>query len=146
MSLRIALAQLNLFVGDVGGNTQRVIDIAAEARDKLKADLVLFPELAVCGYPPEDLLFHKGLRRQVAAALERVRSEVQGVTVMVGYPDYTDDAIYNAAVLVRDGKAVANYRKQELPNYLVFDEKRYFKPGEESCVVELKGIRVGLLI
>jgi NAD+ synthase (glutamine-hydrolysing) len=146
MSLRIALAQLNLFVGDVGGNTQRVIDIAAEARDKLKADLVLFPELALSGYPPEDLLFHKGLRRQVAAALERVRSEVQGVTVMVGYPDYTDDAIYNAAVLVRDGKVAANYRKQELPNYLVFDEKRYFKPGEESCVVELKGIRVGLLI
>jgi NAD+ synthase (glutamine-hydrolysing) len=146
MSLRIALAQVNLFVGDVGGNTQRVIDTSAEARDKLKADLVLFPELALSGYPPEDLLFHKGMRRQVAAALERVRSEVKGVTVMVGYPDYTDDAIYNAAVLVRDGKAVANYRKQELPNYLVFDEKRYFKPGQESCVVELNGIRVGLLI
>src|SRR5688572_10267736 len=146
MSLRIALAQLNLFVGDVGGNTQRVIDTAAQARDKLNADLVLFPELAVCGYPPEDLLFHKGMRRQVAAALERVRKEVKDVAVMVGYPDYTDDAIYNAAVLVRDGKAVANYRKQELPNYLVFDEKRYFKAGQESCVVELNGIRVGLLI
>jgi len=146
MSLRIALAQLNLFVGDVGGNTQRVLDTAAQARDKLQADLVLFPELAVCGYPPEDLLFHKGMRRQVAAALERVRNEVAGVALMVGYPDYTDDAIYNAAVLVRDGKVVANYRKQELPNYLVFDEKRYFKPGQESCVVELKGIRVGLLI
>jgi NAD+ synthase (glutamine-hydrolysing) len=146
MSLRIALAQLNLFVGDVGGNTQRVLDTAAEARDKLQADLVLFPELAVCGYPPEDLLFHKGMRRQVAAALERVRNEVAGVALMVGYPDYTDDAIYNAAVLVRDGKVVANYRKQELPNYLVFDEKRYFKPGQESCVVELEGIRVGLLI
>jgi NAD+ synthase (glutamine-hydrolysing) len=146
MSLRIALAQLNLFVGDVGGNTQRVIDTAAEARDRLNADLVLFPELALSGYPPEDLLFHKGLRRQVAAALERVRSEVTGVTVLVGYPDYTDDAIYNAAVLVRDGKPVANYHKQELPNYLVFDEKRYFKPGQESCVVEIKGIRVGLLI
>ena len=109
-----------------------MIDIAAEARDKLKADLVLFPELAVCGYPPEDLLFHKGMRRQVAAALERVRNEVKGVAVMVGYPDYTDDAIYNAAVLVRDGKVVANYHKQELPNYLVFDEKRYFKPGQRE--------------
>ena len=71
MSLRIALAQLNLFVGDVGGNTQRVIDTAAEARDRLKADLVLFPELSLSGYPPEDLLFHKGMRRQVAAAMER---------------------------------------------------------------------------
>jgi len=146
MSLRIALAQLNLFVGDVGGNAQRVIDTAAEARDRLKADLVLFPELSLSGYPPEDLLFHKGMRRQVAAALERVRSEVSGIAVMVGYPDYTDDAIYNAAVLIRDGKVLANYHKQELPNYLVFDEKRYFKPGRDSSVVELQGIRVGLLI
>src|SRR5512145_2120725 len=146
MSLRIALAQLNLFVGDVGGNAQRVIDAAAEARDRLKADLVLFPELALSGYPPEDLLFHKGMRRQVAAAMERVRSEVQGVSVMVGYPDYTEDSIYNAAALVRDGRVVANYHKQELPNYSVFDEKRYFKPGQESCVVEMNGIRVGLLI
>lgn len=146
MSLRIALAQLNLFVGDVGGNTQRVIDTAADARDRLKADLVLFPELALSGYPPEDLLFHKGMRRQVAAAMERVRSEVSGVAVMVGYPDYTDDAIYNAAALIRDGKVLANYHKQELPNYSVFDEKRYFKPGSESRIVELKGIRVGLLI
>jgi NAD+ synthase (glutamine-hydrolysing) len=146
MSLRIALAQLNLFVGDVGGNAQRVIDTAAEARDRLQADLVLFPELALSGYPPEDLLFHKGMRRQVAAAMERVRSEVQGVSVMVGYPDYTEDSIYNAAALVRDGQVVANYHKQELPNYSVFDEKRYFKPGQESRVVEMKGIRVGLLI
>lgn len=146
MSLRIALAQLNLFVGDVGGNTQRVIDTAAEARDRLKADLVLFPELSLSGYPPEDLLFHKGMRRQVAAAMERVRSEVKGVAVMVGYPDYTDDAIYNAATLIRDGKVLANYHKQELPNYLVFDEKRYFEPGHESRIVEIQGIRVGLLI
>jgi NAD+ synthase (glutamine-hydrolysing) len=146
MSLRIALAQLNLFVGDVGGNAQRVIDTAAEARDRLKADLVLFPELALSGYPPEDLLFHKGMKRQVAAAMERVRSEVKGVTVMVGYPDYADEVIYNAAALLRDGKLLANYHKQELPNYSVFDEKRYFKPGQESRVVELNGIRVGLLI
>jgi len=146
MSLRIALAQLNLFVGDVGGNAQRVIDTAAEARDRLKADLVLFPELALSGYPPEDLLFHKGMKRQVAAALERVRAEIKGVTVMVGYPDYADDTIYNAAALIRDGKLLANYHKQELPNYLVFDEKRYFKPGQESRVVEMNGIRVGLLI
>jgi len=135
-----------MFVGDVGGNAQRVIDTATEARDRLKADLVLFPELALSGYPPEDLLFHKGMKRQVAAALERVRNEVNGVTVMVGYPDYTDDTIYNGAALVRDGKLLANYHKQELPNYSVFDEKRYFKPGQESRVVELNGIRVGLLI
>lgn len=145
-SLRIALAQINLFVGDVAGNTQRVIDVAADARDRLKADLVLFPELSLCGYPPEDLLFHKGLRRQVSAALERVRAETHGVAVMVGYPEYTQDAIYNAAALVRDGATLANYRKQELPNYRVFDEKRYFEPGTETRIVEINGIRVALLI
>ena len=145
-TLRIALAQLNLFVGDVAGNTQRVIDSAAEARDRLKADLVLFPELTLCGYPPEDLLFHKGLRRQVNSALERVRSETSGIAVMVGYPEYTEDAIYNAAAVVRDGATLANYRKQELPNYAVFDEKRYFTPGRETRIVDINGIRIATLI
>lgn len=145
-TLRIALAQLNLFVGDVAGNAQRVIDVAADARERLAADLVLFPELTLCGYPPEDLLFHKGLRRQVATAMDRVRAETRGVTVMVGYPEYTDDAIYNAAAVVRDGEVLANYRKQELPNYAVFDEKRYFKHGRDTRIVELQGIRVATLI
>jgi NAD+ synthase (glutamine-hydrolysing) len=145
-SLRIALAQINLFVGDVAGNTQRVIDTAADARDRLKADLVLFPELSLSGYPPEDLLFHKGLRRQVSGALERVRAETSGIAVMVGYPEYAQDAIYNAAALIRDGEILASYRKQELPNYRVFDEKRYFKHGSDTRIVELNGIRVALLI
>ena len=146
MTLRIALAQLNLFVGDVAGNTQRVVDVAAEARDRLRADLVLFPELTLCGYPPEDLLFHKGLRRQVAVAMDRVRAETRGVAVMVGYPEYTDDAIYNAAAVVRDGEMLANYRKQELPNYAVFDEKRYFKQGRDTRIVEMQGIKLAMLI
>ena len=145
-TLRLALAQLNLFVGDVAGNAQRVLHAAAETRDCLAVDVVLFPELTLCGYPPEDLLFHKGLRRQVAAALERVRAESRGIGVLVGYPEYTEEGIYNAAVLVRDGNTLANYRKQELPNYAVFDEKRYFKHGRETCIVELNGIRVALLI
>jgi NAD+ synthase (glutamine-hydrolysing) len=145
-TLRIALAQLNLFVGDVAGNTQRVIAAAAEARDRLQADFVLFPELTLCGYPPEDLLFHKGLRRQVIAALERVRAETSGIALMVGYPEYAEGAIFNAAAVVRDGEVLANYRKQELPNYAVFDEKRYFKPGRGTCIVEIKGIRIATLI
>jgi len=144
--LRIALAQTNLFVGDVAGNTQRVLDVAAQARDRLGADLVLFPELTLSGYPPEDLLFHRGLRRQVTAALERVRTEARDVGVVVGYPEYVEGAIYNSAALLQGGDVVANYRKQELPNYLVFDEKRYFKPGHETRIVEIKGIRVALLI
>ncbi|MGH8177138.1 MAG: NAD+ synthase [Steroidobacter sp.] len=145
-SLRIALAQLNLFVGDVAGNTQRVIDVSAEARDRLHADLVLFPELTLCGYPPEDLLFHNGLRKQVAAALQRVLAETRGIGVVIGYPEYAGDAIYNSAALIRDGAMLANYRKQELPNYSVFDEKRYFEHGEETRIVEMNGIRVAMLI
>jgi NAD+ synthase (glutamine-hydrolysing) len=145
-TLRIALAQLNLFVGDVAGNTQRLIETSAEARDRLAADLVLFPELSLSGYPPEDLLFHKGLRRQVTVALDRVRSETSGITVVAGFPDYADEGIYNAAAVLRDGVMLASYRKQELPNYRVFDEKRYFKHGRDTCIVEIKGIRVAVLI
>src|SRR5690606_8286193 len=121
--MRIALAQLNLFVGDVAGNTQRLIAATAQARDELRADLVLFPELSLCGYPPEDLLFHNGLRRQVANALDELRPSVQGITVVAGYPEYAPEGIYNAAAVLRDGQVVADYRKQELPNYRVFDEK-----------------------
>ncbi len=145
-SVRIALAQLNLFVGDVAGNTQRVIDVAARARDEIKADLVLFPELSLSGYPPEDLLFHTGMRRQVDAALKRVKEEIHGITVMVGYPEYADGGIYNAAMMARDGTTLANYRKQELPNYKVFDEKRYFRHGSETRIVDINGIRVAMLI
>src|SRR5262245_8177458 len=145
-SLRIALGQLDRFVGDVAGNTQRVIDVAAQARDQLHADVVLFPEMSLSGYPPEDLLFHKGMRRQVTAALERVRAETRGIAVMVGYPDYADDGIYNAAAMIRDGATLASYRKQELPNYRVFDEKRYFRHGRDTRIVTLNGIRTAMLI
>jgi NAD+ synthase (glutamine-hydrolysing) len=145
-SLRIALAQLNLFVGDVAGNAQRMIDTSAQARDDMRADLVLFPELSLSGYPPEDLLFHSGLRRQVKTAMDRVRSEISGITVVAGYPEYAEEGIYNAAAVLCDGETVANYRKQELPNYSVFDEKRYFKHGRDTCIFELKGIRIALLI
>jgi NAD+ synthase (glutamine-hydrolysing) len=135
-----------MFVGDVAGNTQRVIDASAEARDRLKADLVLFPELTLCGYPPEDLLFHNGMRKQVSAAVERVRTQTHGIGVVIGYPEYVGAEIYNSAALIRDGEMLANYRKQELPNYSVFDEKRYFEHGRDSCVVELNGVRVAILI
>jgi len=143
---RIALAQINLFVGDVAGNTQRVIDVSARARDDLHADLVLFPELSLSGYPPEDLLFHTGMRKQVEAALKRVSDETSGIAVMVGYPEYAEGGIFNAAAVLRDGKTLANYRKQELPNYKVFDEKRYFRHGKDTRIVDLNGIRTAVLI
>lgn len=145
-TLRIALAQLNIPVGDVDGNTERVIHAAQEARDRLSADLVMFPELTLTGYPPEDLLFHAGVRRQVAEGVLRVAQEVTGITAMVGYPEYVDHTIYNACAVLRDGQTVLNYRKRELPNYKVFDEKRYFKPGSATGIFDLKGIRIATLI
>ena len=145
-SLDIALAQLNPVVGDVAGNTQRVIEACAEARDRHGASLIVFPELFLCGYPPEDLLLHKGLQRRVVRALERIASEVEGIGVVVGFPEYDGEDIYNSAVLIRDGEPSPIYRKWLLPNYRVFDEKRYFAPGDRPLVLDLGGVRVGLTI
>jgi NAD+ synthase (glutamine-hydrolysing) len=144
-SLKIALAQINLLVGDVRGNAQRTIEGARQAR-ALGADLVLFPELTLSGYPPEDLLFHRGFRRQVETGLAQVRTEVGEVAVMLGFPEYTHDAIYNSAALIAAGEVAAVYRKAVLPNYKVFDEKRYFRGGGQSTVSEYRGFKVGLLV
>ena len=145
-SLRIALAQLDLLVGDVHGNAERVISSARRAHAEMGADLVLFPELTLSGYPPEDLLFHRGFRLQTEAALERVRNEVRGPHVMVGFPEYTRAGIYNSAALIADGAIGAIHRKSELPNYKVFDEKRYFHAGAQPTVADCHGFNVGLLI
>jgi len=145
-SLRIALAQLNLLVGDVRGNAARVVLSARHARDELGADLVLYPELTLSGYPPEDLLFHRGFRRQIEQGLEQVRSEITGVAVLLGFPEYARAGIYNAAALIAAGEIAAIHRKVELPNYKVFDEKRYFYAGRQPTVVLCRGLRVGLLI
>ena len=134
---RLGLAQINLEVGAVGPNVTRVLATAARARDDQGCDLVLFPELTLSGYPPEDLLFHGEMRRYVAAGLERIRSELTGIAVLVGYPEYDGDALYNAAVVYRDGEVLAQYRKHCLPNYAVFDEKRYFDAGSEPGVFTL---------
>ena len=93
---------------------------------------MLFPELTLCGYPPEDLLLHRGLRSRVEAAFDEVKNGVRGIAMLLGYPEYDGDAIYNSAALMRDGRVLANHRKQALPNYAVFDEKRYFQPGEAA--------------
>ena len=144
--LRCVLAQLNLVVGDVDGNTSRIIAAADEARDGFAADVVLLPELAVSGYPPEDLLFHSGMRAQVANSLERLKREVRGITLVAGYPEYDEALIFNSAIVIRDGVVLANHRKACLPNYRVFDEKRYFTPGSQPTVVELNGIKAGILV
>ena len=144
--LRIALAQLNLMVGDIAGNTERVIAAACQARDESKADLIAFPELSLTGYPPEDLVLRPGLWRQIQAALEKLRETVAGIDLVVGYPLRENDRLFNACSLIRAGRIIATYRKQHLPNYSVFDEKRYFQAGASPTVVDIKGISIALSI
>ena len=145
-TLKIALAQLNFLVGDVHGNATRVITATRRARAEFGADLVLFPELTLSGYPPEDLLFHRGFRRQIELGLDRVRQEVQDASVVIGLPEYTRAGIYNSAALISGGVIAAIHRKAELPNYKVFDEKRYFQPGAQPTVVDREGFRIGMLV
>src|SRR5712672_1426389 len=144
--LRCVMAQLNLVVGDVDGNTTRIVAATVAARDQHRADVVLLPELAVSGYPPEDLLFHSGMRTQVANSLERLKKEVRGITLIAGYPEYDGTRIFNSAIVIRDGQVLANHRKACLPNYRVFDEKRYFTPGTEPTLVDLNGVKAGVLV
>lgn len=143
--LRIGLAQLNLIVGDVAGNTTRIISTIDAARAS-GANLVVFQELALCGYPPEDLLFHSGMRHRVADALERLRAASQSIAVLVGYPEYHEGRIYNSAIWLQDGAVRGNYRKWQLPNYGVFDEQRYFTAGHEPLVIDFAGVPVGITI
>ncbi|MGI9225547.1 MAG: NAD+ synthase [Woeseiaceae bacterium] len=145
-SVTVALAQLDLVVGDVDGNTARILEFAARARDDLRADLVVFPELSVCGYPPEDLLFHSGLRKSVEKSLAEIRESVRGIAVLVGFPEYEGDQTYNSCAVFSDGEVLCHYRKCSLPNYAVFDEERYFTAGKSAAVFTLNGIRIGLNI
>ena len=144
--LRCVMAQLNLVVGDVDGNTSRIVAAANEARDRYRADIVMLPELAVSGYPPEDLLFHSGMRLQVARSIERLKQEVRGITLIAGYPEYAGAKIFNSAIVIRDGSVLANHRKACLPNYRVFDEKRYFTPGTEPTIIDVHGVKAGVLV
>jgi len=144
--LRIVMAQLNMMLGDIDGNVQQVINAANKSRDELNADAVIFPELTLTGYPPEDLLLRPGFSMAALRGLEQVKQSVSGIDVVIGYPIQESGGLYNAAALIRDGKIVGSYHKQHLPNYSVFDEKRYFVAGQGACVVEMKGIPVAITI
>jgi len=145
-NVKVALAQVDLAVGDVAGNTEKIIEYASRARNELGAELVVFPELSVCGYPPEDLLFHAGLRYKVENALAEIRSQVSGIAILIGYPEYDEGHIYNTCSVFKDGEVLAHYRKQSLPNYSVFDEERYFTRGKDPSVFTINGVRIGLNI
>ncbi|GGJ00139.1 NAD+ synthase [Halopseudomonas pertucinogena] len=145
-SVRIVLAQLNLQVGDIRGNLQRLIDAANHARDDQQADVILFPELALCGYPPEDLLLRSNMQQRIEQALNELAERVPDIHVVVGYPWQQDGRSFNRAAVLAGGRIVVTYDKQKLPNYKVFDEKRYFAEGSEPCVVDIKGVPVALSI
>ena len=147
-TLRIALAQFDFPVGDVAGNRDRIAALIAGARDEYDADIVLFPELALSGYPPEDLLLRPAFLRECEAALQAIAAGVHGIVAVVGWPQAAGAVVYNAASVLRDGAVEQTYRKRELPNYAVFDERRYFDvdPDRDDCVFEVKGTPVGLVI
>ena len=144
--ISIVLAQLDLAVGDISGNTKLIIDSCEKAKNQHNADLIIFPELSISGYPPEDLLLHSGFKRRINDALNSIKDEVAGISALIGFPDYSDDSIYNACAVFRDKEEIVKYRKEALPNYSVFDEKRYFTSDEQPSVFELKGKKIGINI
>jgi NAD+ synthase (glutamine-hydrolysing) len=145
-TLRVALGQVNVLVGDVAGNAQRMIAVAQRARRELQADLVVFPELSLTGYPPEDLLLRPEFAVRTELGLSDMLKQLTDIDVIVGHPKRQRDRLYNCASLLRGGRIVATYRKHCLPNYSVFDEKRYFAEGSGACVVDVKGVSVGLTV
>ncbi len=142
--LRIGLAQINTTVGDFAGNTQKIVEAVAEARS-LGVNLITFPELAICGYPPEDLLFKLQFIEENLRSLDKIVAISSGVTIVVGFVDAKGD-IYNAAAVIHDGKLAGVYHKMYLPNYGVFDEHRYFQAGSECPIYIIDGVGVGINI
>ena len=144
--LKISLAQINPTVGDLAGNAAKILEYAALAQ-KAGADLAVFSELALCGYPPEDLLLKKHFVANNVKTLEALASNIRGISIIVGFVDIdADGRIYNAAAFISEGKVRDVYHKQELPNYGVFDEKRYFSRGTNGGVLTIKNVKVGVNI
>lgn len=143
--MKIAIAQINCTVGDLAGNAAKILEYAERARGE-GADVVLTPELGLCGYPAEDLLLRDGFYQACDAALNELAAKVRGITVIVGHPHKVGKSGYNAASVLRDGKIISTYHKHSLPNHSVFDEERYFAAGDEACLLDMGGIRFGIII
>lgn len=145
MSLTVSIAQINPIVGSFRHNTQLILDAIEKAQQE-NADAILFPELVLTGYPPEDLLFRPAFIKKVYETLLLIAQSAKDITVIIGAPIEEKGKLFNAACVLRDGKITQVYAKQHLPNYRVFDEKRYFRRGKESGVINIAGQKVGLLI
>src|SRR5271170_6237601 len=143
--MHVGIAQLNCVVGDLRGNATRILTAVGEAR-RAGADLVVTPELSLCGYPPEDLLLRPAFLTACAEELGRLAAQIAGPVVLVGFPEFSEGKRHNALAALRDRQVAAVYRKHVLPNYTVFDEQRYFEPGRDACVIDVAGVRVGLVI
>ncbi|AGA34129.1 NAD synthetase / Glutamine amidotransferase chain of NAD synthetase [Thioalkalivibrio nitratireducens DSM 14787] len=143
--LRMALVQTNPVVGALAANADAILDAVGRARAD-GADLVVFPELAITGYPPEDLLLRRRFLEDARKEVDRIAEQARGIDLVLGAPLATAGGVLNAALLLRDGGVAARYGKQKLPNYSVFDERRYFQPGASACVIEAGGLRLGLTV
>src|SRR5438128_1422179 len=141
--MRLALAQIDPVVGDLEGNRELILVRIEEAR-AAGADLVVLPELAVTGYPPEDLLLRPGFVRAARASLDQIAAEIRGIVALVGVPLYDAGDLYNACAICVDGEVAGWAKKWHLPNYGVFDEKRYFVAGDELALVEVANTHVGI--
>lgn len=143
-TLKIVVAQLNFLVGDIFNNCERIITAAKAAKAEFSADLLVLPELALTGYPPEDLLFRQDFHDNVAEALKQLQQQITDIDVILGFPRQTSSGIYNTAGYIHHGKLETYYYKQALPNYGVFDEKRYFIAGKQTQLIKIKAITIGL--
>lgn len=143
--MKIAVAQINCTVGDLGGNARKILDYVRRAKNA-GAKLVVTPELALSGYPPEDLLLRSGFRHACVNALSDLAREIGGVTLLAGHPHLIDGRLYNAASVIREGRITATYLKNVLPTDSVFDERRYFEPGTGPCIFELETTRIAINI
>lgn len=144
--LKIALAQINLLVGGINANKIKIIQTAEQARDQQGADVIVFPELSVTGYPPEDLLLRPDFIKQANQAVLDIALAVEGIDIILGFPEQNDDQLYNSAAVLRDGKILTCYRKSSLPNFGVFDEQRYFKSANQTCLFTVKDHAIAITI
>lgn len=143
--MKVAIAQINCMVGDIAGNAEKIL-LSAQQAQAAGASLLITPELALCGYPPEDLLLRADFLEACESQLKKLSLALDGITVIVGHPHQVENACFNAASVLRDGKIAATYHKHALPNHSVFDEKRYFSHGEDALVFEHEGVKIGVLI
>ncbi len=144
--LKIALAQINLLVGGINANKTKIIETAEHARDHKGSDVIVFPELSVTGYPPEDLLLRPDFIKQANQAVVEIAQAVHGIDIILGYPEQFDNDLYNSAAVLRNGQILTHYRKNALPNFGVFDEQRYFKSANQTCLFSAKGHSIAITI